>query len=392
MGSMCMPSVGVAVNRVPKSFGLGGSFPSRASEAFTLSVCAAMARINRASSLASSWGAPVPGSLSAVRADWVKQAIKARIIARTMGYRVLFMVRKSTGATRGLPLWPPFRWGPIIDHLAAVQTVEQSLDENPKRGSRMAYAAILPGLFVLVLWSVFLLDRGLDLGLHRFGILPRTAEGLWGILFSPFLHGDVEHLFNNSLPALVLGWALMYFYPRIAGKVLIASWLISGLWVWISARGNYHIGASGVVYGLASFLFVSGVIRRQRTLMALSLLVVFLYGGLVWGLFPILPRVSWESHFWGAVAGTLMAYVYRNVPPAVQDPVPVDPFADEDDEDDGDPERFTHDTLMSRRPLRIVYHMAPPHSMEKDREEEGKKNDGDQGSAGTDADGPEPPP
>lgn len=256
-----------------------------------------------------------------------------------------------------------------------MQVQEQNTEVQPERRSRMFYAAIIPGLFVLLLWLVFLVDRGLELGLHRFGIMPREWEGLWGILFSPFLHGDIEHLFNNSLPALVLGWALMYFYPRIAGNVLLASWLISGLWVWISARGNYHIGASGVVYGLASFLFLSGVIRRQRTLMALSLLVVFLYGGMVWGLFPILPRVSWESHFWGAVAGALMAYVYRKIPPAVQDPVPVDPFADEDDnmDDSGLP---YHDPLVPRRPLRIVYHMTP--------RPENKREGGDAPSPGTD--------
>jgi membrane associated rhomboid family serine protease len=225
---------------------------------------------------------------------------------------------------------------------------------------RMLTAAILPALALVVIWAVFLLDRVLELGLYRFGILPREWSGLAGVLFSPFLHGDVEHVFNNSIPLMVLGWGLMYFYPRVAGKVVLAAWLISGIWVWISARGNYHIGASGVVYGLAAFLFFSGVLRKQRTLMALSLLVVFLYGSMIWGIFPIVPRVSWESHLWGGVAGALMAWLYRGVPPAVQDPVPI--VLDDDEDDDEDPAaapRAMPGPRPFHTPLRIVYHSGP---------------------------------
>jgi len=222
----------------------------------------------------------------------------------------------------------------------------------------MAQAAILPLIAVLLLWAVFVVERALGLDLYRYGLLPRDAHGLPGIITSPFIHGDAEHLFNNSVPLLLLGWGLMYFYPRIAGRVVLASWLLSGVWVWISARDNYHIGASGVVYGLAAFLFFSGVFRRQRTLMALSLIVVFLYGSLVWGVFPLVPRVSWESHLWGGVAGSLMAFLYRKVPPAVQDPVgPLD-----DDDDDGDEEEAPGaptDEPQRTTPLRIVYHLDP---------------------------------
>lgn len=118
----------------------------------------------------------------------------------------------------------------------------------------------------------------------------------------------------------MLGWALLYFFPHLAGRVVLGSWLVSGVWVWLSARANFHIGASGVVYGLAAFLFTSGLLRKQRTLMGLSLLVVFLYGGLLWGMFPLFPSISWESHFWGAAAGVALAFIYRNVPSAVRDP------------------------------------------------------------------------
>lgn len=228
---------------------------------------------------------------------------------------------------------------------------------------RIARAAVLPALVVLLLWCVFLLDKGLGWDLYRWGILPRSFAGLVGVITSPFIHGDLEHLFNNSVPLFLLGWALMYFYPRNAGPVVLVAWLVSGVWVWISARGNYHIGASGVVYGLAAFLFFSGVLRKQRTLLALSLLVVFLYGSMVWGIFPIVPRMSWESHLWGGSAGALMAYLYRKVPPAVQDPVHR-PLEDEDEKEELEDMGPTHPQLHTlprtqQAPLKVVYHMDP---------------------------------
>jgi membrane associated rhomboid family serine protease len=231
-----------------------------------------------------------------------------------------------------------------------------SVPPNPEASiarERIARSAALPALVVLLLWVVHALDHGLDLGLHRLGVLPRRVDGLFGILCSPFVHGDTEHLFNNSVPIFLLGWGLMYFYPRVAGPVVLASWLVSGMWVWISARSNYHIGASGVVYGLAAFLFVSGLLRRQRTLMGLSLLVVFLYGSMVWGIFPLVPRISWESHLWGAVAGTLMAVLYRHVPPAVQDP--PEPVFDDDDDPDAEVIR-PGDRTGTPDQVHVVYH------------------------------------
>jgi membrane associated rhomboid family serine protease len=209
---------------------------------------------------------------------------------------------------------------------------DDQLVVSPQRKERkLAISAVLPGIAVLLLWCAYWLDVGFDLGLYRLGIFPRTVNGLVGIMAAPFIHGDFEHLLNNSIPLFVLGWALMYFFPRLAVRVLIGSWLVSGLCVWVSARSNYHIGASGVVYGLAAFLFTSGLLRRQRTLMGLSLLVVFLYGGLLWGMFPLFPRISWESHFWGGAAGVIMAITYRQVPSAVHDPRPIT-WDEEEDE------------------------------------------------------------
>ena len=216
----------------------------------------------------------------------------------------------------------------------------------------MTYSAVLPFLVVVAIWLIHLLDRGLVLDLNRWGIAPREWSGLIGVVLAPLLHGDLEHLIGNSVPLFVLGWSLMYFFPTIAGKVVLFAWTFTGVGVWLSARANVHIGASGVVYALAAFLFVSGLLRRQRTQMGLSLLIVFLYGSMFWGIFPILPRVSWESHLWGAINGVVLAVMYRAEPSAVKDPTPILLDDEEDDasqaqEDDAVPE------------VRIVYHVVP---------------------------------
>jgi membrane associated rhomboid family serine protease len=190
---------------------------------------------------------------------------------------------------------------------------------------------MLPAVTVVVLLAIWLLDQALHLDLARFGIMPREASGLGGILAAPLLHGDWEHIFNNSTAILALGWCLMYFYPRAAGRVVLFTWLLGGLGVWLMGRTNPHIGASGVIYGMAAFLFMSGLLHRQRTLMALTMLVTFLYGSLIWGILPVMHHVSWESHLWGAVVGLVLAFAYRRIPPAVVDPKPS--FADEDDDD-----------------------------------------------------------
>ncbi|MBL7951563.1 MAG: rhomboid family intramembrane serine protease [Flavobacteriales bacterium] len=205
----------------------------------------------------------------------------------------------------------------------------------PRKERGLVNSAVLPAIAVLLLWCAYWLDVVFDLEFYRLGIFPRIAKGLSGVVAAPFIHGDLDHLLNNSIPLFVLGWGLMYFFPRLAGRVLIGSWLVSGLCVWVSARSSYHIGASGVVYGLAAFLFTSGILRRQRTLMGLALLVVFLYGGLLWGMFPIFPHISWESHFWGGAAGVIMAFIYRHVPSAVNDPRPI-VWDDEEDEPNDD--------------------------------------------------------
>lgn len=199
----------------------------------------------------------------------------------------------------------------------------------------MFTALLPPAAAVLVLWLVLGFDEIYRLDLVRYGIFPRSFSGLRGVLFAPLIHGGVEHLFNNSIPLLVLGWLMVYFYPKASGRVVLLTWVISGLGVWAVGRGSFHIGASGVVYGLAGFVFFSGVIRRRIALMAVSLIVVFLYGSLWWGVLPLQPDVSWESHLFGGIAGSLMAWLYRKLPPAHVPPPPV--YHQEDDEEDERP-------------------------------------------------------
>jgi len=205
--------------------------------------------------------------------------------------------------------------------------------EAPAVRNRMATALVLPAIAAVVIWCIWLLDHGLELNLPRFGLYPREAKGLFGIASAPLLHGDWEHIFNNSTAVVMLGWCLMYFYPRLAGRVVGLTWLLGGIGVWLIGReGPPHVGASGVIYGMVAFLFTSGMLRGQRTLMALSLLVAFLYGSLVWGIFPIVAGMSWESHLCGAFVGLVLALVHREVPPAVSDPRPA--FLDEDDDEE----------------------------------------------------------
>lgn len=171
----------------------------------------------------------------------------------------------------------------------------------------------IPLAFVAIMWLVFLVELIPGLDFSTYGINPRTMDGLRGIFTAPFIHGDWGHLANNSLPMLLLGMGIYYFYRPVALRIYIFSILITGLWVWAFARPSFHIGASGVVYSFAAFVFVSGFLRRNFRLIALSLLVVFQYGGMIWGVLPITEGVSWESHLLGGLTGVMLAYYYREI-------------------------------------------------------------------------------
>lgn len=187
-----------------------------------------------------------------------------------------------------------------------------NMDKEVKR----IFKSFVPGLIlVAALWVVKLIEWQSGHFLTEFGVYPRTLNGLIGIFTSPFIHGDYKHLISNSIPLLVLGAAIVYFYNSLAFKVFAWVYILGGFWLWLGGRESYHIGASGLVYGLTTFLFFSGAFRREARLMALSLLVVFLYGGMVWGIFPLFKGVSWEAHLFGALAGILLAVVYRKEGP-----------------------------------------------------------------------------
>ena len=175
---------------------------------------------------------------------------------------------------------------------------------------------IIPGTFVFMMWIVKLVEELFDLDFSNLGIYPLTVGGLPGILLSPFIHDDFNHLINNSIPLFFLSVALFYFYSEVATKIFILNYLITGIMLWFAGRYAWHIGASGLVYGLASFLFFSGIIRRFYRLVALSLLVVFLYGEMVWGIFPgVYKNVSWESHMLGFFSGIVLSIWFRNEGP-----------------------------------------------------------------------------
>lgn len=171
---------------------------------------------------------------------------------------------------------------------------------------------IPPLLFVAVLWVIKIAENYFRLDFSSYGVLPGHISGLIGILTSPLIHADYEHLISNSIPLLVLGAGLIYFYRQVALRVFVFVYLLSGLWLWLGGRENYHIGASGVVYGLVTFLFFSGLLRKHTGLMALSLLMAFLYGGFVWGILPIYKVISWEAHLFGSLAGIVCAVWFKN--------------------------------------------------------------------------------
>ena len=210
-------------------------------------------------------------------------------------------------------------------------SVKDSTNEEAFYRKKMFLAMIIPGIFIALMWLVKITELLLDTDLSGLGIYPLTVKGLSGVIFSPFIHSDFNHLFSNSLPFFFLATALFYFYSEVALKVFSWTWFLTGLLVWLAGREAWHIGASGLVYGLASFLFFSGILRRHFRLTALSLLIVFLYGSMVWGIFPdVYKNVSWESHMLGFFSGVVLALWYRREGPQQ----PVYEWMDEDENED----------------------------------------------------------
>lgn len=186
---------------------------------------------------------------------------------------------------------------------------------------KLLLSMVLPLILITLMLLVKVNETVFALDFMRGGIYPLSLKGLSGIIFSPFIHDDYRHLFNNSIPLFFLTTALVYFYPDEAIKIFINTYLATGLLVWLFGRPAWHVGASGLVYGIASFHFFSGIIRKYYRLTALSLLIVFSYGSMVWGLFPgFYKEVSWESHMLGFVSGVVLSIIFRDKGP--QPPLP----------------------------------------------------------------------
>jgi membrane associated rhomboid family serine protease len=176
-------------------------------------------------------------------------------------------------------------------------------------------ALMLTFIFLLICWVAFFFDQESGGELKRWGLKPRDAKGLVGIFSVHFLHKDLAHIANNTWAFLVLNTYLFFFYRSVAFKVLPRLLLFSGILLWLWGRPANHIGASVAIYGIATFLFFSGTLRRSLPLMAVSAMVLFSYGSMFWGMFPIQPEMSWEGHLSGALTGIALAYYYRTEGP-----------------------------------------------------------------------------
>jgi membrane associated rhomboid family serine protease len=223
----------------------------------------------------------------------------------------------------------------------AIHQPDPRFSGSKKAAANMRLAAWIATLFVALLWLILLLDTLTDHSLLEYGLRPGEVSGLLGVFTAPLLHGGVEHLFNNSIPLWVGITACLFLYPNSSILVIPAVWLGSGLLGWFIGRPSLHFGASGLLYGLLAFVFLSGVLRRDMRSISVSLLVAFFYGTMVWGVFPIRPNMSWELHLTGAIMGFLMALLLRK-----WDQVPLRRYPWEDD--DSTPAWFPEDEASRR--------------------------------------------
>lgn len=198
----------------------------------------------------------------------------------------------------------------------------------------LARSAMISVTVITVMCLIELLDRGLQLELYRHGIYPRSLPELTGILTAPLIHGSWIHLLSNSFTLLVLLTTLLYAYPRSAVPALALIYIGSGIGVWLFARESYHYGASGLNHGMMFYIFTSGILRRDRLSIALAMIVFFLYGTMIWSIFPQKPDISYESHFFGAATGLLGAFLFSR-----RDPLPAKKHYDWEEEEPADGEK-----------------------------------------------------
>lgn len=198
---------------------------------------------------------------------------------------------------------------------------------------RLILSAVIPLIFIFAFYLIKIYELSVDTSFAHMGIYPLEKKGVLGIFAHPFIHGSLKHLAANTLPFFVLSWCLYYFYRDTASAILFLIWTGSGLLTFLIGKAGWHIGASGVIYGMAFFLFFSGMIKRTRALIAISLLITFLYGSIVWGMFPqfVEPDVSWEGHLSGAICGIIAAILFRH-----KGPEPERPPHEDDNEEEND--------------------------------------------------------
>ena len=190
---------------------------------------------------------------------------------------------------------------------------ESRYSNNPRDDSRhLKRSFTIVACFTAAMWLIKIVEIAYGANLVTYGVYPGQLRGLSGILWAPFIHSSFSHLFANTAPLLILGTALLYGYPKSARLVIPAVYLGTGLGVWLFARHAFHVGASGLTFGFMFFVFTIGVLRWDRRAIALSLVVFFLYGGMIWGIFPHKPEISFESHFFGAMIGLVLAVLLRN--------------------------------------------------------------------------------
>ena len=214
--------------------------------------------------------------------------------------------------------------------------MDDAIVKTERLQKKRIWLATIPALVMCALiWLIFLVDfsQVLRFNFSLLGIYPRQWIGLSGVVFSPFVHGSFSHLISNTVPLLILITLLFYFYNQIAFKSLVYLWLLSGFFTWIIGRNSYHVGASGLIFALVFFLFFSGLFRKYIPLVAVSMVVAFAYGSTVWSIFPITEYIdvslSWEGHLSGAIAGFIVALIFRN-----QGPQKPETFWNEEENDE----------------------------------------------------------
>jgi membrane associated rhomboid family serine protease len=180
---------------------------------------------------------------------------------------------------------------------------------------RLINSFIFPFIFLSLMWLLMIYQSLFHVSLVELGVLPRHLTGLIGIITMPLIHANYMHLASNSIPLITLGAGIIFFYPEVAGWVWGIIYFFTGALVWIFARESEHIGASGLIYGFAAFLFFGGIFRKNTRLLAISLLVMVYYGSMIWGVLPVDPHISWEGHLFGAFTGLIAAWIFKNKGP-----------------------------------------------------------------------------